>query len=101
MRLWLVVVLAVEYQMSERTLGDIGELVLAHGLECCALHLALELWWDAEEKDGEADDSNDAGDGSKEGCGGHREICGCDDVSLWSCGGIQEKCSRRRNEFIV
>jgi len=61
--------------MSEHTFGDVGELVFAHGLECCALHLALELWWDAEEEDGEANDSDDASNGSEERCGSHREVC--------------------------
>jgi hypothetical protein len=35
--------------MAWLTLGHVGHLVLAHGLEGLVLHLALHLWGDAEE----------------------------------------------------
>lgn len=91
----------VECKTAGRTLGHVGQLVLAHSLECCALHLALELWWDAEEEDGETNDSDDASDGSEEGCGSHCKVCGSAGLKLCNCVSTQEEQRRRRNEFIV
>lgn len=52
--IWMVSVdmlLVRAHGSGKRTFGDVGELVLAHSLEGCALHLALELRWDAEKED--------------------------------------------------
>lgn len=41
------------------TFGHIRQLVLAQGLECSPLHLALQLRRDAEEVDGQGDSADD------------------------------------------
>ena len=46
---------------AERTLGHIGHLVLAHGLESLSLERALGLWVDAEEVEVGAGQGKDAG----------------------------------------
>jgi hypothetical protein len=55
------------------TFEGVRHLILAHGLECLALELALELWWDAEEVDCQAEDGNDAGEGCEDLGGSHVE----------------------------
>lgn len=63
---------------SLHTLGHVGELVLAHGLEGGSLELALELGWDSEEVDSEGEDANEACEDGEELCGGH----GCNWIFL-------------------
>jgi len=52
---------------GDLVLQHVAGLVLAHGLERCVFHLALQLWWDAEEVDGERDEADDDGEAGEEG----------------------------------
>jgi len=51
--------------MERLTLGHVGHLVLAHGLEGLPLHLALHLWGDTEEVEvasGQGDQASEDGE---------------------------------------
>lgn len=51
--------------MERLTLGHVGHLVLAHGLEGLLLHLALHLWGDSEEVEvagGQGDQASEDGE---------------------------------------
>ena len=55
----------------ERTLGHVGHLVLAHGLESLPLKLALRLGVDAEEVEVSANQGQDAGEDCEDLSGRH------------------------------
>jgi hypothetical protein len=86
-------------ERRELTLGHVGELVFAHGLEGRAFELALEFRGNAEEVDCEGKDADDAGEDGEEVGGGHGGwMCWFSEEGMCCAKGIGQSCARDCNE---